>query len=484
MATLSSPAGPSVWAFDIGKASLGENVRQGTQLLHAESWLIPEDFARRGPSTSPGSPANRYRAWRTREAHLAREGRLREVLSAAGVEVLQSKQVRRVGKVWKVTHPGDERLTREFPVQGDNTCYTSCLLRIKLLRGEKLEGWQIHKALHSAIQRRGYDANVPWLRKANRKEDTTEAKEESETKQRVGTYQTLLMQIASGHAEFQFPCYLEAWRLGLWHADRPDELVLRIGHNAEPVRNRDGSGVPSIVAPRTLVIAEAHALIEAASRQFPKLAGQADFILHGPGGKPYASYDPALRKAHGLREGGANDWLGILGQKVPRFDNRIIAKCALIPRLNVCKAEIRRDTANNIYPESLLAAEVTFLLKLKNIQVQRFDKQVGKLTAKEIRGLFDDPKRDRAKLSFTETQWKKICLSLGALPSPGHEEIKAPKTGGRSRFCRPALQILRKLILSGETPAIAHVRELEAIAGNTDPRKGLVPADLEFLRQM
>lgn len=31
-----------------------------------------------------------------------------------------------------------------------------------------------------------------------------------------------------------------------------------------------------------------------------------------------------------MREGGINDWQGVVGQKIPRFDNRIIGKCVLI----------------------------------------------------------------------------------------------------------------------------------------------------------
>jgi len=475
----------NVWSFDIGKGSLGEAVRAGMDFPHVESWLIPEDFARRGPATTAGTPASRYRAWRTREAHLARENRLREVLADAGVEVLQPKQVRRVGKKWEVVHPGDERLTREFPEKGDNTCYTSCLLRIKLLRGEKLEGWQIHKALHSAIQRRGYDADLPWKRKASRKNEENE-KEEGETKQRASNFRAQLEAMAPGQAQFHFPCFFDAWRLGLWNSEKPAEMLLRIDHTAKPARNRDGSDIPPLVAPRESVIAEVHALVVAAAKQFPKLAGQADYILHGPGGKAYASYFPQLRKEHDLHEGGTNDWLGILGQKVPRFDNRIIAKCALIPRFNVCKAEIRYEDEEKTkpYPDSLLVSEVVFLLKLKNMQVTPDDKAIRKLTVDEIRAIFNDPERDAEKFNFTESQWKKKCVALGVQPAPGHEEVKEPKTGGRSRFCRPALKILRELILSGETPQTAHARELAKLAGNANPQKGLVERDLDFLKRM
>ncbi len=145
---------PTVWAFDLGKASIGEAVRgaKSNEILHKESLLIPEEFASTQAATS------RRRMWRTREAHKAREAWLDKVWREAGQEPLQKRAVcpeAQTGK-WKLKHPADERLEREFSKKGDNTCYTSCLLRIKLLRGEKLEPWQIYKALHSAIQRRGY----------------------------------------------------------------------------------------------------------------------------------------------------------------------------------------------------------------------------------------------------------------------------------------------------------------------------------------
>jgi hypothetical protein len=35
---------PVVWAFDLGKGSIGEAVRQGTNFLHKASLLIPAEF--------------------------------------------------------------------------------------------------------------------------------------------------------------------------------------------------------------------------------------------------------------------------------------------------------------------------------------------------------------------------------------------------------------------------------------------------------
>jgi len=397
--------------------------------------------------------------------------------------VLAAKRVARDAadkKKWSVICEADPRLTREFPKAGDYTCYNSALLRIQLLRGLPLEGWQVFKALHAAIQRRGYDADLPWK---HRVRDDSDADEDGDTARRAGTYRDVLSQIAPNQPEYQLPCYLDAYRQGLWDPAKPDEWHLRIDHHAGPARNREQSGNEAIVPPRDLVVAETKALLAAAAKRFPKLAGRENEILFGRGARPYASYHDDTRRAHGLRIGGANDWEGILGQKIPRFDNRIIAKCALIPRLNVCKASPRTDATGAVVTASLLPSEVSFLFKLKNARVQRPDKSIGGLAASEIRQLFEDAKRAPNKLSYTKKQWQKELLTrFACLPAAGHEEISAPYFGGRSRFCRPALEILKKLILSGEAPAVAHARELaERVAGNTDPRRGLVAADLEFL---
>jgi CRISPR-associated endonuclease Csn1 len=149
-------AGGTIWAFDLGKGSIGEAVRRGNEFLHKASLLIPADFA------ETKTAAGRRRMSRTREAHKAREQWLDQVMQQAGIEPLRGRRTQKVGGKWQSAPETDEQrknrelLEREFAKPGDPTCYTSCLLRIKLLRGEKLEPWQIYKALHSAIQKRGY----------------------------------------------------------------------------------------------------------------------------------------------------------------------------------------------------------------------------------------------------------------------------------------------------------------------------------------
>jgi CRISPR-associated endonuclease Csn1 len=458
-----------VWAFDLGKGSIGEAVRRGNEFLHKASLLIPAEFS------ETKTAAGRRRMWRTRLAHKAREQWLEKVMRDAGIEVLKGRQVGKVDGKWTETAKGDPRLEREFPAPGDDTCYTSCLLRIKLLRGEKLEPWQVFKAFHSAIQRRGYDKDIPWKTRAARKIKDGED-DEAGTEQRMHKFEQDLESMAPGKTDFHFPAYFDAYQMGLWGPAKPDELRLRSDCQAKTTRKQ--------IAPRKLVEAEIRKMVEGAAKHYPTLAGKADFLLYGPAQQRYASYKPELREKFNLREGGATDWQGVVGQKIPRFENRIIGKCVLIPRLNVCK--IRADKNGELHPRSRTAVEVTFLMKLKNMRVQRGDKQTG-LAADEIKSVFEN--KDFADYEITDSEWrKKVCQPLGLLPVPGlgdkKKAVEKPRLSGRSRFCRPALDILKRLILSGMSPKKFHNDELKRLNGNLDPMKGLVEKDLKFLLEM
>jgi CRISPR-associated endonuclease Csn1 len=462
----------TIWAFDLGKGSIGEAVwnTEKKQFDHVASLLIPAEFA------STKEAATRRRMLRTRQAHKAREAWLDEVWKAAGLTPLVGRRVGKVEGKWQLIHEGDPRLEREFPAKGDSTCYTSCLLRIKLLRGEKLEEWQIYKALHSAIQKRGYDPNVAWkTREQKRSLKKDEENEEKGTLERMHAFEKELMGMAPDSDANRLPCYYDAWKMGLWNPALPEKLNERIDHDAGSKRK--------VIVPRSLVEREVRLLVDAAGKQISALQGKGDHVLYGPAGRAYASYYPELRLKHQLREGGTNDWHGVLGQKIPRFDNRIIEKCVLIPRFNVCKVDVRLDKDGKPYPESLLASEVTFLMKLKNMRVQRAPKVQSGLTAQEIKSIFNDPKVKGYKL--TASQWKKMCESFGAQPvNPKKDEVEPPKESGRSRFCRPALEVLKRLILSGETPKEFHAAEIVRLNGNTDEQKGLVAGDLKFLLDM
>jgi len=466
------PANPPcsfVWSFDIGLGSIGEAVRDPKthEFKHVASLLLPANFA------STKTAATTRRMFRTRLAHKSREEWLDKVWREAGQEPLAKRITWRNPKTGKfeLKHPGDPRLEREFPAKGDDTCYTSCLLRIKLLRGEKLEPWQIYKALHSAIQRRGYDPDIPWKAKTASKASAEELKEQEEDEAKLLKFEQELRAMTKDQS-YQLPCYFDAWKMGLWNPEKPGNISLRIDCTAESPRNH--------VIPRALVEKELKLLAIAASKAVPKLKGKEDYLLYGPAGRAYASWYPDVRKKHSLRLGSHTDTKGVLSQRIPRFDNRIISKCALIPRLNVCKITATSATAPS--PQSTIVFDAVFLLKLKNMRVAQPNGNQRGLTAEEIRSIFEDSKRKT--WSFTAKQWARAIARFGLSPVAGHEEVKPPRTAGRSRFCRPALEILKRLILSGQSPKAFHGAELAGLDGNKDPLKGLVPEDLECLLKM
>src|SRR5208282_3812893 len=82
-----------VWAFDLGKGSIGEAVRRGNEFLHKASLLIPAELGRRGPAAMSGTPASQYRMLQTRRAHKRREDWLDAVWETAGLKPLVSRTV-------------------------------------------------------------------------------------------------------------------------------------------------------------------------------------------------------------------------------------------------------------------------------------------------------------------------------------------------------------------------------------------------------
>lgn len=486
-----STASQHIWAFDIGTGSFGIAVRQGLKFKYVDSLLIPDGFA------SIDMARTRRRMWRTREAHNAREQWLRDTFHRAGLfaAVLTGRKPVKNADTWR-TEKGDYRLEREFPPQessrtkdgapsdpaGAETCYCGAVLRIRLLQGQPLLPWQIFKALHNAIQKRGYDPDLPW--KSQERSSAKDAKDEAAvTLNRANEAQDKIKHLPP---ECQFPCYLEAQLMGLWHPDAPEKTAIRQNHEAESAKN--------LIFLRRSVEAEISALIAAAAQQLPALAPHAEDLLYGPAHSAYASYknpqaQDRFRERTGkvLIRGKADDWQGVLAQKVPTFDNRAIDRCALITRFHAAKCEPRKLKDGTFDPESLLPAEVTFLMKLKNFRFALAGGQDAGFTVEQIRTVFEDRQREvGAKqnaeyFKLTKAQLQKIIGRFGGVALlPNQTVVEAPRLSGRSRFSKPALKLAKKLILSGKSPAAAHADALAELNGNTVPLKGLIPSDLDF----
>ncbi len=72
----------------------------------------------------------------------------------------------------------------------------------------------------------------------------------------------------------------------------------------------------------------------------------------------YGSYkNPEFQKYMGKKE----DRQGVLGQKIPRFSNRVISKCKLLPKKEMCVLQIL-----------LKMLHLSLLMKLKNLKLRQF----------------------------------------------------------------------------------------------------------------
>jgi len=500
----------TIWSFDLGKASIGEAVRYVSDkpldplnhtFPHKASLLLPEDFA------ETRTAAGRRRMQRTREAHKAREAWLDAVWRAAGLTPLAGRRVEEREGKWQaaVETPEqkterEDKLEREFPKKGDPTCYNSALLRIKLLREEKLEPWQIYKALHSAIQKRGY-GRVPWAARDERRTGKTEKQMDEELAKKDPAYKAAVEAWPAFKREvperFHYPCYYDAAKMKLWNPAVPDVLGERIDCHAENTRRvrfaredveKEIATLARNASAQLSALAEMFARVKhdgwtlrdeksGRTKKFPVVAEDiSGFLVHGPAGNPlgapeddFAAY-LAFRTERGIHPGSSDDWMGVTAQKTPRFDNRIINDCALLDGHQVCNVTARYDAKNQRpHADSLLASEVTFLMKLKNTLVAGTNGQ-RKLKADEIGKIFRtvsakaqaktaDVKDYSASVihcyALTKAAWDstKGIKELDLHPLKGHEIIKAPKTDGRSRFSRSALRLVRALILSGDKPS-------------------------------
>jgi len=447
----------NVWSFDMGTGSLGECIRNLDDIKHLQSNLFPANFA------EIKTAAGIRRQKRTRDAHKAREAWLDSCFKEFDLETLQRKTVSKTDNSWDISQKADERLEREFPAKNDDTYYNSIGLRCKLLLGEKLEVWQLYKALNSAIQLRGYDASdLAWKKSDSKKNDSGE---ESES---LSKFKNELDKMPCDE-KYKLPAFFKAWKMGIWNPEKPNEVKNKI--------NCTSQRAAGYTLPRQLVEKEFIALIDNASIQYPALKNKSMYILYGPSEKAYASYYPNLRKEFSLKQGATTDWQGVLGQKIPRFDNRIIDKCSLIPRLNVCAI---KSVADSKTENDFLYHDITLMMKLLNMRFLRLsDNTISELSYEEFLTAYEIGKKQSYK--FTKTQWKKFLKSIAASEMPNHEEVEEPRKSGRASLSRPAMRLMKELLLSGKSPKDFYNIKKSEIK-NTDIKKGLVEKDLDFLK--
>lgn len=447
----------TVFAFDVGKGSLGICVRHGLKIKVLDSKLVDATY----PCITANGRGltNRVRMARTRRFHKARLAWLKRQWEQAGLTALAANS-----PAWSVEYQADK--------------YASgILLRCALLMGKTTHpdgtpftDADLFKALYSAVRKRGY-GDVVWKTTSDKPKDTekkdkNEKDEEKENKERSALYQN---QLEDRTIEgYRHPCFMEAARLGLWHKANPTELAVKLENKEgfEPIRGEN------LVAPRDLRRAEFEALFQVLQQLRPQLNAidvktwmdgetQTPFISFFAGRKGTPERFKALSKFRGSNRTYHDpetpfDWQGVFNQKVPRFDNRIIAKCAVFGSRNVCKAE------------EPLAKDVKILLALKNMTFEVNTvlpdglKTVvsRKLFAPELTALWELFQADTQK-SLTPTWLDKHLAQVvgedyvaqGKLAKKRFEYVqKQTNDSGRSRFSRPALALVKAVLLSGQSP--------------------------------
>jgi CRISPR-associated endonuclease Csn1 len=611
-----------ILALDLGIGSYGIALqeRRGEGDAREYSFPVVRSCTLPGDWAELDAVRTARRMWRTRTAHKQREKWLRQVFEECGLKeaVLRGREISAAKmkqsdgtQRYELVSRGDYRLEREFPPRlgekakdgaasdaaGSRTVYCGAALRCLLLlgtpaqlsvQGRELEAWQIFKALHSAIQKRGYDPRVPWARQPTvvKAEEPSQAKKsasksrsvESEEKAEVAAQSadaveeekenqasearaaTMKAIVEGLHADkhYQHPCFWEASQMGVWSASEPDSVLLRQTHHAhsskwadvtdpaqalKPLGERDRYAKLPAIFPRQMVEAELMALCEAAGMLLPELAGRAHYIIYGPVGMAYPTIprrDPAKHEEEAQRRsalaelpkaqqkkfvrGKEAEWQGSLSQKAPTFDNRGPAPCALMPEhFNVAKCDLRYKQDGSLEPESLLASEVSFLLQIKNF---RFTPEVKDASAPNgLRDAFSPTELKRLfEETFTQTviprmqkgasgaltkkmlcDWMSPMIGPKTTPKPGlegkgKEVIEMPKSTGRARLSRPALRLIKGLLLSGMAPAEfkaalldPHATAFQALKEeiklvkpssqelNLDPMRGVTPTDLDCL---
>ena len=392
-----------VFAFDLGKASIGYCVREGHNIKEANSVIIEKDHS------DISALRARKHVKRTLDAHKAREKYFQTLWEDCGLTPLSTN---------------DARFKKEFASPGDETIYTSCLLRIALLQNKKLEEWQIYKALRNALQRRGYDPNLPWKH--------AQTDDDKENLERILKYTSDNGKTLINSEKYQYPCCYDALRLGLWDEDNPETFKRCI-----PPANNNKVRSTDYVAPREMVERELSQLWKNAQSQLPELNKYSvEEFLYGEYMQAYGSYiDPDYRKYLGT----SHDWQGVLGQKIPRFNNRIFSKCVLLPKRNACKA----DTIENV--------KLVLLMKLKNLSLTDINGEKIKLSPDEINKVYENWRVKSGKSGKLDTTItvKEIGSAVGRKLIDKFDPLKA-NISGRSSFCRRACEIMSKVILTGE----------------------------------
>ncbi|MEO5802112.1 MAG: type II CRISPR RNA-guided endonuclease Cas9 [Verrucomicrobiota bacterium] len=298
-------------------------------------------------------------------------------------------------------------------------------LRLRALNGDSLKPEELHTALAHLFRRRGY-TEVPWKNRPDAKEDGDAKKELGEIKSKMSNLQTEMHE-----AGCKFPAQLLAKRKAAGASQRRE------------------------VWPRELLEAEFRAIVAAQTKQFPKLAEKADWLLHG-------DPDEINRNGntfHVFFKTTESRNPGVVGLRWPRFDNRG-------PTLDSFQPVDNEGRPLHVVRKNKQAfIKAQWELALMNFRV--LDCATNKLISPDLpsllrlREIWENSKRTKKKKNSEVGESENVSISESVLKKWAKEYVKryklvegqtelTPQSGaGRARYCSPTLELLQKEISAG-----------------------------------
>jgi len=464
--------------FDLGAKSIAGAIAVDGKVAHLDSLIFPEDWG------SMSESRNKRRLARTRLAHRAREYHWWYHAKKAGIPVPYDYDPESVEK--------KEYRIRIAPSQEAHEAYNRfkapnpppVVLRIQLLEGKKLSGEEVFKAIHHAIQKRGMDYDVPW-KTSEKSTSETEVKAELLKKKPEELKPEEKLEVARYHFKqdseelpqgYDYPCYLLAWKMGLWNPCSKkfhrDDFHERTDREKREFKVRGRYAFPRDWVERELV-----ALLKQAKKLFPKLDIEA-ILGKMPSKKMLKGvneqYHEKLRYYQGHQS--------VLGQKWPKFENRAVGSCRVIPRFKAAKrsAEEFRD--------------FYYLSQFHKLSVRDGSGVACRLTAQDVRELFQHfQERIKNGEGIPATHLHSALSQLGYELISEKASIEKWNHEGRCAYSKVALRLLNRIYIGEVTPDEAYdtflndpiaANSTKKVKDNKDPLKGLVPADLELFYLM
>lgn len=458
-------------SFDFGTAHNGDSLVYGQEILHISTISVPPEFA------STKKRTLRLKTIRSRKHKKTRELWFWSQIDELGLPVLKTFD-KKNGFI-----SIDKRLHSEFGKKGDPTIYASCALRVMILEGriEELEDWQISKAMYSLLKRRGYDSDIPWKNSENYEEDDKEEEEVVEGALRLFDENLANLGLAKKR---QLPSYLEAIKLKVLNP-KTLKIVSHQTHESEPFKyslkglNKANLKIESAYfTPRAQRLLEARVILTEIAKRYPQLDPLK--MMFGRHRIPYASY------AKNLPRGRDRDLEGIFGIKIPRFDNKSLSKCLLMPE---------RYTTGKNHP---LFRKYVYLTQIRNLRVIDQNENERPLTHPEYKSFQEYAKKfwhKKATKSYlpyklTVKQINGILSKLGLKPTENIQAIEPASGKGKAAFCKPALSYVVAFYELGKSPEEAYQYFIEqnchrksnvSIERNACVKSGLTLDDFSWL---